>query len=482
MNAALRDYRAIWHVATMQRAPAVMHGVTRTLAMALATVCALFVALMATVDPMDALRFCLGIPALALALAWTFLFVPGSIRLNSPANARLLPRQRRRLMQMTAACWLLATAGIAFGTGSWFALPAVALFLVALPLLSAGNKYVTLPLIIGGNWPWLARVALPPAWGDAATGAACAGLLALLVLPAAAWGLLWLYPAGGDAYVDRRDAQLRRVGQIDRCGTEPQAEPAGMAWQGGLAFYRVALRCDLAGARRRTDPGAALLHALGPAAHWTAWIGGGVTLLLVGAAVRLAPGGPHGAALHAVVDRMVWVMPLMLALPVAFGTAQYSQQLRRTRGEQALLRLTPLAGDAALLNRRLGTRLLRQALACWAATTAVALAVLALVGVGPDALWRELGLCSLAGQAAMMGLLGDHAAGEGGWTLMRGLRAGALALLQALVAVGLGRVTGTTAWPWLIVLPLAVCAVLLRRDWLRMLAAPPAFPAGRMLP
>jgi hypothetical protein len=48
------------------------------------------------------------------------------------------------------------------------------------------------------------------------------------------------------------------------------------------------------------------------------------------------------------------------------------------------------------------------------------------------------------------------------------------------VAVGLGALTGTTAWPWLVAIPLMVCCVLLRRDWRRMLAAPPAFPAGRM--
>jgi hypothetical protein len=145
-----------------------------------------------------------------------------------------------------------------------------------------------------------------------------------------------------------------------------------------------------------------------------------------------------------------------------------------------LLRLTPLAGDAALLNRRLASRMLRQALAVWAVLTVTVLAVSLLVGAGPDALLRQLGLCSLAGQVAMMGLLGDYADGSGGWNLMLGLRAGALAVAQAFVALGLGRLTGTTAWPWLVVLPPVVCCVLLRRDWQRMLAAPPAFPAGRL--
>jgi hypothetical protein len=163
-----------------------------------------------------------------------------------------------------------------------------------------------------------------------------------------------------------------------------------------------------------------------------------------------------------------------------FSTAQYGQQMRRTQGEQALLRLTPRAGDAALLNRRLAGRVLRQALGCWAALTVVVLAVSLLLGAGPDALLRQLGLCSLAGQVAMMGLLGDYANGTGGWHLMLGLRAGVLAAAQALAAVGLAWITGTTPWPWLIEISLAVCAVLLRLDWKRMLAAPPAFPAGRM--
>jgi hypothetical protein len=102
------------------------------------------------------------------------------------------------------------------------------------------------------------------------------------------------------------------------------------------------------------------------------------------------------------------------------------------------------------------------------------------LGTDSDGLLRQLGLCCLAGQVAMMGLLGDYAGGRGGWNLALGLRAGAYALVQVLAAVGLGKLTGTTAWPWLIEISLAVCVAKLRLDWKRMLAAPPAFPAGRM--
>ena len=478
MNAALQDFRMIWRAAAAQRDA---RGVRMLLLLlgAVGTCAAIFLASGAAMGSLDALRaarLLVGFGTLALVLVWTFLFVPGSIRMNSPVNAWLLPRQRRRLLQMTMAYWLLATAGIAFGIGHRIAVPAVALSVLGLALLCAGNKYVVILLVLGGNWPWLSRVVLPPAWRDAAVGGAAAVVRSVLVVPVAVWALRWLYPARGDAYLARRADQIRRVNHFDQCNTDKQPASDGVTWQGNLAFYMLALRRDL----RRSDPAAMLTHALGPAAHWTAWIAGVATFLIVGVFARLVQAWAHKAGAQWFFDWMTGATPAVLSVTIAFSTAQYGQQLRRTQGEQALLRLTPRAGDAALLNRRLATRVLRQALGCWAALTVVALAVSLLLGAGPDALLLQLGLCSLAGQVAMMGLLGDYAGGAGGWHLKLGLSAGALAAVQALAAVGLGRLTGTTPWPWLIEISLAVCLVQLRLDWKRMLAAPPAFPAGRL--
>jgi hypothetical protein len=478
MNAALRDFRMIWRAAAAQREAQAV----RTLLLALGAVglCAAVFIVGGVVNgglqALQALRLFAGFVTLALALVWTFLFVPGSIRMNSPINAWLLPRQRRRMLQMTTAYWLLASIGMAFGIGHWIALPAVAWSVLGLALLTAGNKHVVGLLVVGGNWPWLSHVVLPPAWADAATGPVAALVLGILTVPAAAWGLRWLYPAGGDAYLERRGDQIKRVARFDQCGEDKQPVPEGPAALGNLPFYFVALRCDL----KRADPAAMLMHALGPAAHWSAWVGGLVSLLFMGAVAHLLLTWSHDAGAQPLVDLMTTVGPALLALTIAFSTAQYGQQMRRTQGEQALLRLTPRAGDAALLNRRLAGRVLRQALGCWAALALVVLGVSWLLGAGPDALLRQLGLCSLAGQVAMMGLLGDYANGTGGWHLKLGLGAGALAAVQALVAVGLGKLTGTTAWPWLVGIPLVLCIVLLRLDWQRMLAAPPAFPAGRL--
>jgi hypothetical protein len=478
MNAALQDYRVIWRAAAAQREPGAMR--TMQLTAGAVAACALIVAVLDNLDGVQTIRLFVATASAVLALFWTFSFVPGSIRLNSPINAWLLPRPRRRLLQMTTAYWLLVTLGIAFGTGTWAVLPLVAFGTLGLVLLSAGNKHVPVLLVLGGNGPWLAHIVLPSAWANLLTGGAALWTLGILVLPAAVWGLRWLYPAGGDAYLERRADQLKRVGRFDQCGDEKQPLPEGMAGWSNLSFYFVALRCNLRQHRRRADPAAMLMHALGPMAHWTAWIGAIAMMLLIGGAARIALARLHGSDVQALVAQLATVAPALLALTVAFSTAQYGQQLRRTRGEQALLRLTPLAGDAALLNRRLATRMLRQALAIWAVLTVAVLAVTFFIGAGPDALLRQLGLCCLAGQAAMMGLLGDYASERGGWNTALALRAAAFVLVEALVAMGLGRLTGTTPWPWLVALPLAVCVGQLRHDWRRMLAAPPAFPAGRM--
>lgn len=474
MNAALQDFRTIWRVATAQRDT----GAMRTLVLAGAAVvaCALIIAVLGHLETAPLLRFLVAVGAGVLALAWSFVFVPGSIRMNSPINAWMLPHQRRRLLQMTAAYWFVATLGVAFGIGAWDALPLVALATLGVPLLSAGNRVVPVLLIVGGNWFWLARVALPPAWAQVVTGDAAMAVLGVLLLPGAVWGLRWLYPAGGDAYLDRIGAQVRRMGAFHGCAEDKQALANGLAVQGSPPLYRWAMRRDV----RRADPGAMLGHALGPVAHWTGWLGGILIILLFGAAARVALAWSQDTDVLSLVDSLVKTTLAVQALVIALTMARHGQQLRRTRGEQALLRLTPLAGDAALLNRRLGARLLRQALTCWVALIAAAFVAAFLAGATPDALLRQLGLCCLGGQVALMGLLDDYARADAGWTLERGLRAAALAAVQAFVAVGLGWLTGTTAWPWLVVLPPVVCCVLLRRDWRRMLAAPPAFPAGRM--
>lgn len=474
MNAALQDYRLIWCAAILHRDQAAMR--TLYLVAGAVVACGVIVVVLGDLTVPQALRLMTAVAFMAAAFIWTFMFVPGSIRLNSPINAWLLPRQRRRLLQMTAAYWLVATLGIAYGLGNWSALPIVEFGTVAAALVMAGNKYVPFLLILAGNAPLLMRAVLPPAWIEWMTGSAAVWTTSILMLPAAAWGLRWLYPSGGDAYLARRPGQIKRIDHFAFSNEDRLPAPEGVIWKGSLSLYRAALRRDL----RRADPGAMLMHALGPVAHWTAFAGGIAIILVFGVVMQITLGRPPGAAVPALADRVPIFGPALMALTIAFSTAQYGQQMRRTQGEQALLRLTPLAGNAALLNRRLAARLLLQALCFWGLLTVAAVGVTLPFAAGPDALLRQLALCCVAGQVAMMGLLGDYAGDRGGWNWMLGLRAAAYVLVQALVAMGLGQLTGTTAWPWLVEIPLIVCAVQLRLAWRRMLAAPPAFPAGRM--
>jgi len=225
-----------------------------------------------------------------------------------------------------------------------------------------------------------------------------------------------------------------------------------------------------------------LMHALGPSVHWSAWTGSVVVMLAVGIGIRLMrmwqESGGSSESLHHFIDGASSAGLAMLMLTIVFATAAFSQAITRTRGEQSLLRLAPLAGDAALLSRRLAGQLLQRALGLWIGLALVILAVSALVA-GPGVLLRQFGLCCLAGQVSMLGLLGDYA-GKGGWTPALAWRAALLALLEVLAAAGLAWLSGMSIWLWMAAIALGMAGFRLRRSWLGMLAAPVAFPARRM--
>jgi hypothetical protein len=473
MMGALRDYWNIWRVTTAQREGGVgriMRGVMLSL-LIVVTVIVGIVTWRHGLDGWTMARVVLGLGALWFAPVWMVLFLPGSVLLNTAVNAKLLPRQRRRLVQMFVGGWLLITAALTAVAGKWAAFPVVNAYILAVGLMMMGNMQALGLVILAGNWPWLSRLVLPPALAETLNGDTAAAALMVLLVPAGMWGVRWIYPAGGDPHFERRSKQARRMARLQgSAGAEND-----LSW-GGALTYAAALRRDC----KAADPGRMLLHALGPAAHWSAWIGSGALLLVlavfVGVMLMLGGAVANSASLHGI--SIAWLGTQ--ALVIVFSTVQFSQQMTRTAGEQALLRLSPLAGDAALLNRRLATQLLQGALRLWIGMTAVILAVSALVSGDAAAAVRELALCCLAGQVAMMGLLGNYA-GTGGWRLGLGLRAALLAVVQAIAAVGLGRLSGTPAWLCLIAITLATCAIQLSWAWARMLAAPPSFPARRLV-
>lgn len=476
MNTAIHDIRRIWRITTVQRNERAMLllGWLALTAAALGEIGAAVAVLTHKASPLLLLRVPAGVAAFWLGFAWMSAFVPGSILLNSPANARLVPRQRRRLLQMAAGGWCLVAAGMTFALGSWAAFPAAGIALIGFALMRAGRNEMGLVFVLCLNWPSLSRHLLPPAVVQAVDSDAGLWLLTVLLLPAGAWALRTLYPAAGDTHLARRGDQVERVGQRKRWNADALGPFSKLIEQRKSRFYMRMLQRDL----RRLQPGPLLMHALGPAAHWSVWLGSALSIVTMGAGVRLLLAWRGEGGLHAPLPQMLSIGIAAAVLVIAYSTAAASQQIRKTGGEQALLRLTPLAGQAALLNRRLARELLAHALRSWLVLSAAVLLATLLVGGGLSLLVRQAALCVLAGQVAAMGLLGDHA-GEGGWNLPLALGAGLLAAAELLAALLLERFSGVSLWAWVTPIALGAGAWQLRRSWRAMLASKPAFPAGR---
>jgi hypothetical protein len=419
-------------------------------------------------------RGALGAVMFWVAIVWGTVFIPGSVLLNSAANARLLPRQRRRLMQMAAAGWLSITLAFPIVIDSWATLPLCGLYLIALPMLLTGRKEAAPLVFLACGWPMLSRTVISPSVVAALARPSSVAVLSLLLVPLGVFALRVLYPAGGDAHIAQRAAMVKR---LERQSTRGLSDPDGTGGRGLIGIMRLygwALRRDC----RRASPAAMLMHALGPAGYWSTWVPTAFWLTALAGALRLVVELRDGAVMREIMSG-IGIGLVSMSWLAAFTTAQFSQQIRRTHAEQALLRLTPLAGDAALLNRRLARQLLKGALCNWMLVTATILLATLLVGGDAQALLRQFALCCLGGQVALMGLLGDYAR-EAGWNLMLALRAALTAAIEGAVAFGLGWWAGPSVWAWLLVIASVAAVFQVQLGRRSMLDAPVAFPAGRL--
>ncbi|CAH0159117.1 hypothetical protein SRABI118_00714 [Massilia sp. Bi118] len=472
MNAqmsAWRDYRSIWTAAVTGR-DGNTGGWLNWLAL-LVMVCGLIARLIGLMPAAAFARFEAGAAAGWLVLIWMVQFLPASILMNSASNARLVPRQRRRLMQMAVGGWVLIAAGLTFACGGWRFFPLIATYLLGAALMRAGMRQALVLIITASNWPLISRRVLPVELVQAMTSRPGLAIESVALVLLSAWTLMRLYPAGGDRHLDDHG---KVAATIKRVESREMAPRQGMSWGSRLA-YGPALRHDC----RQRRPAAMLMHALGPAGHWTAWVVGAATILAAALALRLVPllfGRPvaYGGS-----DWLLGFGMSMATFMVMFSTAHLGYQLRKTGGEQALLRLTPLAGGTALLNRRLAAGLLKTALLCWGMLVGVILLSAWLIGANGEILARYVGFCCLGGQLAVTGLLGDlgRALPNYGWPrfMMLGLQAAcnlgiafALSLLGGVFAV------------WLALVGIIGAVLILVLGWRRMMASGPAFPAGRM--
>ena len=402
------------------------------------------------------------------ALLWMTLYLPATVLMNSAPNARLVPRLRRRLLQMGAAGWLLVTLGATLTFGSWRVFPLFAAYMLGVMLQRAGMRSAATLVVFTAMWPLLSEQ-LPAPLVQAATGTASLFSLSVLLVLATAWALARLYPAGGDRHLDGREQVVTGIRRFESADKQPTPS---WAWIDRLA-YGPALRH----ACLRGKPGTLLLHALGPSVHWTAWIPGlGIIVLFILVLSAFLTSGGISAP-HDMARGVLGTTLIVLNTLVILGSAKFSQALRTTQGEQALLRLTPLAGQAALLNRRLADAMMKSALFDWAMMTAVLLTAGWLFGADATMLLRQFALSCVAALLALTGLLGDFARAlpSLSWRQLLAvvMLAGGGAALQRLAL-------GSLFWVGLALASLAGAALVLRAAHRRMLAAPPAFPAERM--
>lgn len=478
--AALHEVRRIWSVTTLQRDPRalrIMTGLALLLTAAIPIVGGVALVREHTLPVLLLLRILLGIGALWLLVVWIWLFVPAAVLMNSAANARLLPRQRRRLLQMAIGGWVLVTVAATAALGKWPILPLVGMYVLGFALIRAGNLHAVALTVLPGLFPLLSRHVLSAPLAQSLVSGA--GVLAAsgAMLLGASWALARLYPPAGDRHLARRGEQVRRMARIDSATWTATRDSDSAINAPSLRTYAAMLRRDC----RARRPDALLMHALGPTAHWSAWISTVamlVVLHLAGYLVILVRGE---AATRDFVNGFSWGGLSGLGLMIAFSTAHLRQQLERTRGEQALLLLTPLAGDRALLNRRLAARMGKAALLQWAALTVAVVGMGSLFG-GADLMLRQFAICCLGGQMALACLYGDFAAtprlGFG-----KGLLLALLAAAEAALAAGLGWLSGSplgATWVWLAAIGIGAGALHLAYGWKRLLAAPVAFPAGRL--
>jgi hypothetical protein len=222
-------------------------------------------------------------------------------------------------------------------------------------------------------------------------------------------------------------------------------------------------------------PQALLMHALGPEAHWSVWLVIPATVLAIGLGVGLYPVVAGHPMPRSTTDWMLGFSMATMNMMILFITAAIDQQLRKTRGEQTLLRLTPLAGDAALLNRRIVAGALKASLASWVLLSASLLLLAWLIGGAGEVLLQDIAGSCLAGRLAVAYLLPRLGNTAAPFTLKR---LGVLVLLGACdgaLAYGLS-LLGGSVWGWLVVVSAAACAVQIVRARRRLMQAPPLYP------
>jgi hypothetical protein len=471
LHARLSMYALLWRAA-MSHADQGSSSVIRWGGLFLASIACLLAWHSAGLRGLGTLAWCVAFGA--ILVMWMTRFIPGAAKLNSPANAKLVPQMRRRLLELACIVWLIGVAGIAAAPLANPTILGVILLIVVVVTLgsafsAAGHQAGTAVLTttcIGSAL--IGQV--PPAVLE---GLSRPPFLALAVLLYAGLILVSareIFPEGGERHwnmVARRARVADAAGKKDLM-VEQVAGRQATRWYAA----------SLGRASNRRDTRRLVLHGLGPGHH----LGELVVALGLLSCVLLAVGlfATWRAGVGAdTVGGIGWLFACLL-LFVPFSTiVRLDAQVAAHPGEQALLRLAPaMPGAAPAFNRHLGRALLRQASMAWAAASSAALALTALGGASAATLVNLACACCLL-LPLVAAPLRNHA--------QRAPAAPMLVVIVLLVSAGadilLGfaaRRAGLPVLPVAAVLSIATAVIAVRRGLRVMEASPFAFPAGRM--
>jgi len=468
VSARLALYGLLWRAALAQVHP---YAQRIFLGLALAGSMALAALAWGAYDAGTALRWGWNTFCVTILLTWTWGFVPGAFKLNTPAYAQLTPRMRARLLELGLLVWSLCIAGLAAGNAGHavdVALRVVWLMAASLGMALAATGNGAGAVVLIALWPLMGLPSFVPE--PVRVMMAEPGFLplfaALLILPGLAT-MRAIFPRAGD----RHWRLLSKTIAWRSKNTFGNHEGGGfMRWWQERALRR---------ASRRHDLGAMLVHGSGPGVElgWIA-LGIGISGLFgIGMMALIHLSGHRKAAELAVQTGWIWsLLPLLLFQLHTMLLASMTD----TSAGHPLLRLAPaMPATAPRFNRLLASTMLRSSLTAWAMAAATTILCAALSGAAAAEVLLAACLSGLALPALALPLR-DHARRPRLNPVVQWLLVLALAGACLLVAVFIERILKLPIFPTAAGFSVVLTAVLTARRYRFMLKAPFAFPAGRL--
>lgn len=398
-----------------------------------------------------------GIPLTLLLLLWWVLLFASILAQCSTSAMHLVPRMRERALRVTVGAWAAAVLLMTLCVGVPTGYPGQVAVLTGLALLEITvmfsrwriGLFTVLQLV-----RFYAGIPIPDWFSSfvASNGAVVVGALLVALDLRAALRRMFGTPAS------------LRSWQLSSRDALPPAMTKLARWLGGRRR-----------APSRRQP--LFTEVLGPPAFM-----GSVRLVLVPLAVCIAIRllvmiQDHGSAHDRLFTTRCMALCALLGLQALIVHVVVAGMFVR-RVEQGLVRLAPAAPPADGMNRMLARYLLENFAVMWLGFTGLALGALLVLGANAGETWRSAMVCSFS--LALVGLpLRDYArAGKPGAIGAIFYWLCAAAVLMAAYQATSGKFTAMS-WAEMGLAGVVLSAAFVGWRWRAMMAAPPAFPAGR---